>query len=740
MSTRVLGQSVPKKDAATKVRGSRRFPQDFNMEGQLYAKVVWSELPHARVVKLDTSRAEALAGVVKVITAPDVPLNEYGIIVQDQPVLVGEGDKVRWLGDRIAIVVAESEEVAEEGRRLVQVEYDPLPVVSDPREGRKPEAPLIHEERGESNVFRHIKIRKGDWEKGFAEADVVVESYYVTPYVEHVYMQPDAGIGYIDEEGRVAVISSAQWPDHDLRQIAPMLKLPKEQVREIVPAIGGAFGGREDMHIQHLLALCAFCVRRPVKMVFDRHEVMTRTGKRHPWYVKYRTGARKDGTLTAVEIEIVADSGGYASTTVPVLEAGTSFAAGPYVVPNAKVDSYAVYTNNAVTMAMRGFGATQAAVIYEMQMSKLADALGMDPVELRMKNLFQDGSIGLTGQQMPKGVGIREALKAVALAAGWREEEAHWIRPDVGVPSAAHKRRGLAVSCGLKNVGYSFGSDDRATVGVQLALDQAGQIERVTVLSGACDVGMGVQTFLAQMAAEALGVEYEQVRVSLVDTTKVPDSGSCSASRLVWIAGNALVGACREALRKRDEILVAETGETSVEAEFQFRGLSVQQTRPYDPETGMTVPHFAYGYAAQVALVEVDTETGETEILKYWAAQDVGKTVNPAMVKGQAAGGVHMGVGYALTEEYVQQEGVPKTSYLADYYVPTVMDMPREFASLTVEVPDPTGPYGAKGIGEMTTLPTAPAVLSAIHDAVGVWIDQFPATAERVWRAMRGKK
>jgi CO/xanthine dehydrogenase Mo-binding subunit len=740
MSTRVLGQSVPKKDAASKVRGSRRFPQDFNMEGQLYAKVVWSELPHARVVKLDTSRAEALAGVVKVITAPDVPLNEYGIIVQDQPVLVGEGDKVRWLGDRIAIVVAESEEVAEEGRRLVQVEYDPLPVVSDPREGRKPEAPLIHEERGESNVFRHIKIRKGDWEKGFAEADVVVESYYVTPYVEHVYMQPDAGIGYIDEEGRVAVISSAQWPDHDLRQIAPMLKLPKEQVREIVPAIGGAFGGREDMHIQHLLALCAFCVRRPVKMVFDRHEVMTRTGKRHPWYVKYRTGARKDGTLTAVEIEIVSDSGGYASTTVPVLEAGTSFAAGPYVVPNAKVDSYAVYTNNAVTMAMRGFGATQAAVIYEMQMSKLADALGMDPVELRMKNLFQDGSIGLTGQQMPKGVGIREALKAVALAAGWREEEAHWIRPDVGVPSAAHKRRGLAVSCGLKNVGYSFGSDDRATVGVQLALDQAGQIERVTVLSGACDVGMGAQTFLAQMAAEALGVGYEQVRVSLVDTAKVPDTGSCSASRLVWIAGNALVGACREALRKRDEILVAETGETSVEAEFQFRGLSVQQTRPYDPETGMTVPHFAYGYAAQVALVEVDTETSETEILKYWAAQDVGKTVNPAMVKGQSAGGVHMGVGYALTEEYVQQEGVPKTSYLADYYVPTVMDMPAEFTSLTVEVPDPTGPYGAKGIGEMTTLPTAPAVLSAIHDAVGVWIDQFPATAERVWRAMRGKK
>ena len=249
MSTRVLGHNVPKKDAATKVRGSRRFPQDFDREGQLHARVVWSEHPHARVVRVETSRAEALPGVVRVLTAQDVPVNKYGIIIDDQPVLVGEGDKVRWLGDRIAIVVAESEAAAREATGLVEVQYEPLPVVSDPREAMKPEAPLVRDERGDSNIFRHIKIRKGDWEKGLAEADVVVESYYVTPYVEHVYMQPDAGIGYLDEEGRVTVISSAQWPDHDLRQIAPMLNLPKEQVREIVPAIGGAFGGREDMHI-----------------------------------------------------------------------------------------------------------------------------------------------------------------------------------------------------------------------------------------------------------------------------------------------------------------------------------------------------------------------------------------------------------------------------------------------------------------------------------------------------------
>lgn len=738
MTTRVVGQNVPKKDAATKVRGSRKFPQDFDKEGQLHAKVVWSEHPHARVVKIDVSQAEASPGVVRVLTAKDVPANEYGIIIPDQAVLVGEGEKVRWLGDRIAIVVAESEATAREARRLVEVEYEPLPVISDPREAMKPGAPLVHDERGDSNVIRHVKIRKGDWEKGFAEADVVVESYYHTPYVEHVYMQPDAGVGYIDEQGRVTVISAAQWPGHDIPQIAHLLDLPVDQVRMIVPAIGGAFGGREDMYIQHLLALCAYRLRRPVKIVFDRSEVMVRTGKRHPWYVRYRTGASKDGQLTAVEIETVADAGAYASTSVAVLEAGTSLSAGPYEVPNAKVDAYAVYTNNAVTMAMRGFGATQNAFMYEMQMNKLAVALEMDPVELRMKNLYHDGSIALTGKEVPPGVGIREALRQAALAAGWKEEDGRWSRPDLGMPSAPHKRRGMAVGCGYKNVGYSFGSDDRSTVGVQLALDYSGQIQRVTVLTGACDVGMGAQTALAQIAAEALGVNYDQVRVTMPDTVKVPDSGSCSASRLVWIAGNALIRACEEALGKRDEVLMAETGESLISAEHEFRGLSQRRTTPYDPETGVCEPHFTYGYASQIALVEVDTETGETEILRFWAAQDVGKAVNPEMVRGQAGGGVHMGVGYALTEEYIQQEGIARTRHLSDYYIPTVMDMPREFTSVTVEVPDPTGPFGAKGVGEMTTLPTAPAVISAIHDAVGVWIDQFPATAERVWRAMQG--
>ncbi len=739
MSNKVVGQSVPKIDAATKVRGQRKFPQDFNMKGQLYAKVVWSEYPHARILKIDVSRAEALPGVVAILTSKDVPVNEYGIVTMDQPVLVGEGEKVRWLGDRIAIVIAESEKIAQEARQLVRVEYEPLPVVSDPREAMKPDAPLIHEERGDSNILKHIKIRKGDIEKGFAEADVVIESYYVTPHVEHAYMQPEAGVGYIDEQGRVTVIAAAQWSQDDLHQISHMLDLPMDQLREIVPAIGGAFGGREDMYIQHLLALCAYCVRRPVKMVFDREESIRNTGKRHPYYIRYRTGATRDGKLTAVEIELISDAGAYASTSIIVLSNAASFAAGPYVVPHAKVDAYTVYTNNAVTMAMRGFGSIQAAFAYEMQMDKLAEALGMDAVEVRMKNLFQDGSIALTGNPMPTGVGIKEALRQVAVAAGWEEEDGGWTKPDVGPHSAPYRRRGIGVACGYKNVGYSFGSDDKSTVGVKLGLDELGRIVRAVVKTGACDVGMGVQTALAQIAAEALGVDYEKVRVSMVDTANVPDSGSCSASRQTYMSGNALVRACQEALRRLDEIQKAGTGERLISAEYEYHGRSQRPTTTYDPETGMCDPHISYGYAAQIALVEVDVETGETEVLEVWAAQDVGKAINPEMVKGQAGGGVHMGLGYALTEEFIQKEGLVKTRRFSEYHIPTVVDMPREFESLIVEVPDPTGPFGAKGVGEMTALPTAPAIISAIHDAVGVWIDDLPATAEKVWCTMQGR-
>ena len=730
MRASVIGRSLPRIDAQAKVTGQAKYPGDFYMEGMLQAKVVWSEHPHARVRRIDTSQAEAYPGVVAVLTYKDVPVNEYGINIMDQPVLVAEGDKVRWVGDRLAIVVAESERIAEAARRLVQVDYEPLPVVDDPREAMKPDAPLVHEER-DTNVLQHFKVRKGDVEAGFAEADVIVEGYYVTPSVEHAYLQPDAGLGYIDEEGRVTVIAAAQWAHDDLRQIAHLLDLPEDRVREIVPAVGGAFGGREDMYIQHLLALCAYRLRRPVKMVFSRQETVCRTGKRHPFYMRYRTGATRDGKLTALEAELISDAGAYASTSTVVMTNATTFAAGPYVMPNAKIDGYTVYTNNAVGMAVRGFGATQAAVAYELQMDKLAEALGMDPVEIRLKNLFEDGSIAVTGNPMPPGVGIKDTLRQAALAAGWREKDGHWVRPE-RPKSADGKLRGLGVACAYKNVGYSMGFDDKSTAAVELSLDDSGQVERALVKIGATEVGQGVHTALAQVAAETLGIGVERVDVALLDTADVPDGGSCSASRHTYMSGNAVLAACQLAREKWQTALRAGEGETHIEAQYTFHGRHARPTTPFDPETGMCDPHISYGYATQIALVEVDAETGEVEVLKLYSAHDVGRAVNPQMIKGQVGGGVQMGEGYALMEEYIQQKGVVKTRKFSEYFIPTVLDMPRELVPIIVEVPDPTGPYGATGVGEMTTLPTAPAIISAIHDATGVWIEELPATAEKV--------
>jgi CO/xanthine dehydrogenase Mo-binding subunit len=626
--------------------------------------------------------------------------------------------------------VAESERIASEAVKLVKVEYDPLPIVSDPREGIKPDAPVVHEER-ENNILLHIPIRIGDLEAGFAQADEIVEGYYTADAVDHAYMQPDAALGYIDEQGRVTIITAAQWAHDDLRQLAHLLGVEQDQVREIIPAIGGAFGGREDMYIQHLAGLAAFCVKRPVKIVWSRGETTQFSGKRHPFYMKYRTGATRDGKLTAMEAEIITDAGAYASTSTVVLLNACTLSAGPYVVPNAKVDGYAVYTNNAVTMAMRGFGATQVPLAYECQMDKLAEALGMDPVEFRMKNVLEEGSIAITGNKMTHGVGIKETLRQAALAAGWHEENGYWHAPHLEPPAKPYVRRGIGVACGYKNVGYSTGFDDTSTADVTLDLGDGGEIVRVLIKIGASEVGQGVWTSLVQIAADALDVDIAKVNLALVDTAAVPSAGSSSASRHVYMSGNAVLKACQKALAARDEAL--SSGKNKVTASYTFHGRESMPTTPLDPVTGQGEPHISYSYGAQVAVVAVDVETGEVEIEELWAANDLGHAINPQMVFGQSAGGVHMGVGYALTEHFFQKEGKAHTRGFTEYLIPMVRDMPHEFHNIIVEVPDPTGPYGAKGVGETPTLPTAAAILNAIHNATGVWIDQVPANSEVVY-------
>jgi len=335
------------------------------------------------------------------------------------------------------------------------------------------------------------------------------------------------------------------------------------------------------------------------------------------------------------------------------------------------------------------------------------------------------------------GVGVKETLRQAALAAGWRECGGHWYKPDPGQPSALHKRRGIGVAVAYKNVGYSFGFDDKARARVELQVNPSGTIDRVLVYIAAVDVGQGVSTVLAQIAAETLGVEIKRVRIAMVDTSSSPDAGSSSASRHTYLSGNAVYRACKQAYERWREALRAETGETKVVGEALFRGRDARPTTPYDPETGQCQPHISYSYGTQIALVEVDTETGEVELLKMWASNDVGRVIHPAAVYGQVAGGVHMGVGYALTEELIQEKGWLRTRRFSEYFIPTVLDMPHELVNINVEVPDPTGPYGATGLGETPTLPTAPAIINAIHDATGVWLNTLPATAERVWEALQ---
>jgi len=744
--TKIVGQSVARVDARAKVTGQALFPGDLSMPGMLHMKILFAERPHARILRLDTSKAEAYPGVVAVFTARDVPVNEYGLQQPDQPVLCGpaltpspeirgrgEGpgrrvraDIVRFVGDQIALVVAETEKAAAAARDLIRVEFEDLPVVTDPVAAMQPGAPLIHPERGDTNVCVHYKIRKGDVDAGFAQADVVVESEYRLPFQEHAYLQPEAGLAYIDEEGRVTVQVAGQWPHTDRAQIAHALSLPEEQVRVIYPAIGGAFGGREDMSVQIVLALAAWKLRRPVKIVWSRRESIIGHGKRHPMVMRARWGATREGKLVAAEMEIIADAGAYLYTTNKVLGNTAVTCTGPYFIPHVKADVYGVYTNNPPTCAFRGFGAPQGNLLAEMQMNKLAAALGMDPVEFRLHNALREGDTLGVGTAPPGPVSISQVIQAAAERAGWTHDESGWHAPRVSQPDEPHLRRGVGIAAGFKNVGFSFGYQEHCWARVELHGD--GEIEQVVVYHAGADVGQGAHTVMAQMAAEVVGVPVEKVTLFASDTATMGNSGSASASRMTFMAGNAIRGAARAALDQW------QAEERPAIGEYKYLA---PPTTPFDAETGHSMPNFAYAYAAQAVEVEVDTETGFVRLRRVTAAHDVGQAVNPQMVEGQIEGGVVMAQGYALLENFQVQDGRVLTDQLSTYLIPTVMDVPEEVEPVIVEVPDPRGPWGARGVGELPFLPLAPAALAAIHNATGIWLDELPATPERV-RSVKG--
>lgn len=744
----VVGKPAARVDAQGKVTGQALFPGDLSMTGMLHMKILFAERPHARIMRLDTSKAESYPGVVAVFTAKDVPVNEYGLQKPDQPVLCG--DVVRFVGDQIALVVAETEEAAAKARDLIEVEFEDLPVVTDPLAAMRSDAPLIHPELGDSNVCVHYKIRKGDVDEGFAQAEVVVESEYRLPFQEHAYLQPEAGLAYIDEEGRVTVQCGGQWPHTDRAQIAHSLGLPEEQVRVIYPAIGGAFGGREDMSVQIVLALAAWKLRRPVKIVWTRRESIIGHCKRHPVVMKARWGATRQGKLTAAEMEIIADAGAYLYTSNKVMGNTTVVCTGPYFIPHVKVDTYAVYTNNIPTGAFRGFGAPQGNFIAEAQMNKLADALGMDPVEFRLRNALKEGETLGVGTAPPGTVSIGQVIETAARKAGWQKTERGWERSEGSQQPALSRRaerteakveglsvssnqsavlRGRGFAAGFKNVGFSFGYQENCWAKVELHGGR--EIERVVAWHAGAEVGQGAHTVMSQMVAEAVGVPLEKVTLFASDTATMGNSGSASASRMTFMAGNAIRGAAQAALEKwRAE-------ERPAIGEYKYLA---PQTTPFTKETGQSMPNFAYAYAAQAVEVEVDTETGIVRLTRVVSADDVGQAINPQLVEGQIEGAIAQAQGYALMENFQMKDGYVLTDQLSTYLVPTVLDVPDEVEPIIVEVPDSRGPWGARGVGELPFLPLAPAILAAIHDATGIWMDEMPVTPERMWLALQNKQ
>lgn len=747
-----LGASVRRTDARPKVTGETRYGADMHIPGMLYATVVRAAHPHAKVLAIDSTKAMALPGVVAVFTGRDVPgTNMHGLIRRDQEVLATK--KVRYLGDAVAVVVAKDRRTAEAGRDLVEVDYEVLQGVFSIDEALADGAPLVHDH---GNKMGGQKIRKGDAIAALRdEAEVIVEHTLETQSVDHAFLDIEAGLALWEDD--VLVIHAAgQWVHEEARLVAMALGLPLEKVRIIQPPTGGAFGGREDISIQIYLGLAVMKTGKPVAMHYTRHESMIARHKRHPIRVHYRLGAKQDGTLVAAHVEIFADEGAYASTGIAVLRKAASHATGPYRVPHIHVDAHGLYTNQNPTGAMRGFGACQLAIAYEAAMDKLADVLGRDRVALRQQNLIGGGDMVTTTQRIPV-VSIQECLAEAAKRIGWDN------RDYTVDPKTPWIKRGYGISAFCFGLGYGDGFPDASRARVRL--NDEGLIE---VFSGGVEVGQGIHMMCAQVAAEELCVDPATVQVLLADTALTPEAGSSSATRQTFFTGNAvrlaatelrailLDVACRllpvhpHDMGTADGIIFDKEDPArrvtylQIVSEAKSRGIPLEANSHFQPntvtaptETGLSPRVFiTYLFGAHACEVLVDTETGQVKPVRIVAVHDVGRAINPQLVEGQIEGGVVQGLGMALMEECIMKEGKMLNPGFTDYILPTIVDTPP-IEAVFLEHHDPEGPFGAHGVGEPPLIGTPPAILGAIHDALGLQITQTPATPERVWRAIK---
>ena len=751
---RLIGHAQLRPDGIEKVTGDAVYTDDLVFEGMLFAAVKRSGVPHAILRSIDITKAQAVPGVVAVLTAEDIPGSHYhGLVIPDWPVMVGVGERLRYVGDAIAIVAAESQEIATKAAGLVEVELDLQPVITDPVRALEQDAPALFEK---GNLLKHIKVRKGDMEAGFAQADIVMEHTFHTPITEHAFLEPECSIAVPLENGRMEIYVGSQIPYQDREQVARVLGWTEDRVRVVGQLMGGGFGGKEDIAGQVHAALLANKTGRPVKLLFDRHESLLVHPKRHATQIRVKVGAKKDGLLVAMETELYGDTGAYASLGEKVMTRATTHSSGPYDVPHVRADCYAVLTNNPPAGAFRGFGVTQSAFAVESMMDMLAEKLGIDPIELRRMNALKVGSITNTGQELRDSVGLIECIDKTE-AKMLQMVGAKELFVSRQVPGSPALRRAWGFASAYKNTGLGGGAPDKSSAEVELYPD--GCLE---VRTSAAELGQGLVSVLQMIVAEEFTVPLSNVHVLVMDTDLTPDGGPTTASRQTYVTGNAarlaaksLLQAITSTLAEKydtppDQIRYKEglaqvdghsISMSDIALEMKSQGHTPKAIYEYwAPETKPLGQggdmHFAFSFAAQAAEVEVNTRTGEVRVIKVISANDVGQIINALGLNGQVEGGVMMGLGNALTERFVVNDGYVVSDRLARYRMPSIVNTP-EITSIIVEHPTRDGPYGAKGIGEIVSIPTTPAITNAIYNAVGVRVDQLPVDQEQILWGIR---
>jgi len=749
----IIGQSFPRIDAAGKTSGATRFLTDISVENMVHGAPVYSSIPFGEITHIDLSDAEKVNGFIDFVSATNIPgENQVGVIIQDQPLFADK--TVRYIGDSIGLVVAKTPEAALESAKLIQVKYDEKNPYMSIDKSRDAVGNFIHE----TNLTCQHKVRKGNIDAGFSEADQIIEARFKTPFQEHYYLEPQACIAFPIEDGIIKILGSLQCPFYVQKAVARIFGMPREKVLVEQAPTGGAFGGKEDIpsEICARAAVAAVKIGQPVKVVYNRFDDVQLTSKRHPFQMHYKVGVKHDGTLMAAKILLEENAGAYATLSSVVSYRSAAQAMGPYVIPHIHVDSNSYYTNLPPTGAFRGFGSPQAAFGHERMMDIIANKLKMDPIDLRLKNILKPGSQTQTGQKLNESVGAEETIRKVSDLARWKS-----FNPD----QSRRYIHGLGVSaihygnC-LGAAGWHMDGS-----GVKINILSSGDVH---VAYGLIEMGQGSETVVTQMTAEAIGISPHRITVLPTNSAQVPDSGPAVASRNVIMTGNAIGNAAEKLLPvlnkaaselmechesditiKNDKVNDSKSGVqigfhelcnfmSRSKVSMEFTGWWHTPELEYDAETGIGEAYFSYSFAAHIAKVRVDTLTGQVFVDKIFAAHDVGKAINPAGIEGQVEGGSTQGIGWAITEDFKMNRGAVTTPNLSTYLLPTALDS-AEVATIIVEKPEPEGPWGAKGIGEPSIIPTAGAIANAVSAALGIQMNEIPLTPERVLNSINKK-